>query len=59
MIGIIAGHGFFGGHLNKLNQNFSPFCNLCKEEFETSYHLDEMSVKKRHTVKYKVIYHLG
>ncbi len=39
MIAIITGHGFFGGHLNKLNHKFSPFCNLCKDEIETSSHL--------------------
>ncbi len=39
MITIITGHGFFGGQLNKLNQKFSHFCNVCKDEIETSCHL--------------------
>ncbi len=39
MVAIITGHGFFGGHLNKLNDKFSPMCNLCQNEIETSYHI--------------------
>ncbi len=39
MVAIITGHGFLGGHLKKLNHKFSPFCNFCKDEIETSHHL--------------------
>ncbi len=39
MVAIITGHNFFGGQLNKLNYNFSPMCNLCQNEIETSYHI--------------------
>ncbi len=51
MVAIVNGHGFFGGHLNKLNDNFSAMCNLCQSEIETSYHIYNGCLETAH---YKV-----
>ncbi len=39
MMAIITNHGFFGAHLNKLNKNYDPTCELCDRGRETSYHI--------------------
>ena len=48
MIAIITGHGFFGAHLHKLNDNYDPTCGLCYKKVESSYHIYAECEETRH-----------